>query len=240
MEDMEPGLDPRLIVALDFPEAAPALDLADRLAGRCQWFKVGLELYLAEGNAVLHELRRRGLSVFLDLKLHDIPNTVSRAVRSVAETGVGLLTVHASGGPAMLAAATEAAEAIPHGPRLLAVTVLTSMDQAQLAATGVVGSPEEQVLRLAEMAAGAGISGFVASAEETAALRQKLPSATLVIPGIRPAGAATSDQRRTATPAAALAAGADYLVVGRPITQAADPAAAALAILEEMRGVPAR
>ena len=240
MEIMEPRLDPRLIVALDFPEAGPALDLADRLAGRCRWFKVGLELYLAEGNTILHELRHRGFSVFLDLKLHDIPNTVAGAVRSVAETGAELLTVHASGGPAMLAAAAEAAEALPHGPRLLAVTVLTSMDRAQLAATGVADAPADQVLRLAEMASASGISGFVASAQEVAALRRKLPSAVLVIPGIRPAGAAVGDQKRTATPAAALAAGADYLVVGRPITQAADPAAAALAILEEMQGVPAR
>jgi len=240
MEIMEPRLDPRLIVALDFPEAGPALDLADRLAGRCHWFKVGLELYLAEGNTILHELRHRGFSVFLDLKLHDIPNTVAGAVRSVAETGAELLTVHASGGPAMLAAAAEAAEALPHGPRLLAVTVLTSMDRAQLAATGVADAPADQVLRLAEMASASGISGFVASAQEVAALRRKLPSAVLVIPGIRPAGAAVGDQKRTATPAAALAAGANYLVVGRPITQAADPAAAALAILEEMQGVPAR
>lgn len=237
---MEPKLDPRLIVALDFPEAAPALDLADRLDGHCRWFKVGLELYLAEGNAILHELRRRGFSVFLDLKLHDIPNTVARAVRSVAETGAELLTVHAAGGPAMLAAAAEAADTVAHGPRLLAVTVLTSMDRAQLAATGIASSPADQVLRLAEMAASAGISGFVASAEEVAALRRKLPSAILVIPGIRPAGAATGDQKRTATPAAALSAGADYLVVGRPITQAPDPAAAALAILEEMQRVPER
>ncbi len=236
--NMEPTLDPRLIVALDFPEAGPALDLADRLTGRCGWFKVGLELYLAEGNAILHELRQRGFSVFLDLKLHDIPNTVARAVRSVAETGAELLTVHASGGPAMLAAAVEAA-AVTNGPKLLAVTVLTSMDRAQLAATGVADAPADQVLRLAEMAAASGISGFVASAEEVATLRRKLPSAVLVIPGIRPAGAAIGDQKRTATPAAALAAGADYLVVGRPITQAADPAAAARAILEEMQGVPA-
>lgn len=237
---MEPKLDPRLIVALDFPEAAPALDLADRLDGHCRWFKVGLELYLAEGNAIVHELRRRGLSVFLDLKLHDIPNTVARAVRTVAETGAELLTVHASGGPAMLAAAAEAAESVSHAPRLLAVTVLTSMDRVQLSATGVAAAPADQVLLLAEMAASAGISGFVASAEEVADLRRKLPSAILVIPGIRPAGSATGDQKRVATPAAALAGGADYLVVGRPITQAADPAAAALAILEEMHGVPVR
>jgi orotidine-5'-phosphate decarboxylase len=240
MKGMEPKLDPRLIVALDFPEAAPALDLADRLASHCRWFKVGLELYLAEGNAILHELRQRDFSVFLDLKLHDIPNTVARAVRSVAEIGAELLTVHASGGPTMLAAAAEAAKAVAKGPQLLAVTVLTSMDRAQLAATGVADAPADQVLRLAEMAVDAGISGFVASAQETASLRRRLPSAILVIPGIRPAGAVSGDQKRTATPAAALAAGADYLVVGRPITQAADPAAAALAILEEMQGVPAR
>ena len=237
--DPKPGpeLDQRLIVALDFPEAATALDLADRLAGHCRWFKVGLELYLAEGNAIVHELRWRGFSVFLDLKLHDIPNTVARAVRSAAETGAEMLTVHAAGGPAMLAAA---ADALPHGPQLLAVTVLTSMDQAQLAATGVSGSPAEQVLRLAEMAWAAGITGFVASAEETAAMRRRLPAAILAIPGTRPAGAAAGDQKRTATPAAALAAGADYLVVGRPITQAADPVAAALAILDEMRRVASR
>jgi orotidine-5'-phosphate decarboxylase len=237
---MEPNPDPRLIVALDFPQAAPALHLADRLAGRCRWFKVGLELYLAEGNAIVHQLRQRGFSVFLDIKLYDIPNTVAGAVRSVAKTGAEMLTVHASGGPAMLAAAAEAAGSLPHGPKLLAVTVLTSMDRAQLAATGVADAPADQVLRLAKMAAAAGVSGLVASAEEAGALRARLPSAVLVIPGIRPAGAAIGDQKRTATPAAALAAGADYLVVGRPITQAADPAAAAAAILEEIQGVPAR
>lgn len=227
-------MDSRLIVALDFPAAAPALALADRLAGQCQWFKVGLELYLAEGNAVVRQLRNRGCSVFLDLKLHDIPNTVGRAVRTAAETGAGMLTLHASGGPAMLAAAAEAAASLPQAPKLLAVTVLTSMDEAQLAATGVAGAPREQVLRLAEMASAAGIGGFVASAEETAAMRRRFPAATLVIPGIRPAGAEAGDQKRTATPAAALQAGASYLVVGRPITQASDPAAAARAILDEM------
>lgn len=231
------GMDSRLIVALDYPEAAPALDLTERLDELCSWYKVGLELYLAEGNAIVHELRQRGYQVFLDLKLHDIPNTVARAVRSVAETGAEMLTVHAAGGPAMLQAAAEAAASVEHGPKLLAVTVLTSMDAAQLAATGVSSSPAEQVLRLAEMASGTGIDGFVTSAEETAAMRRRFPAATLVIPGIRPAGAAAGDQKRTATPAAALAAGASYLVVGRPITQAADPAAAAREIVEEMRGV---
>jgi orotidine-5'-phosphate decarboxylase len=230
-------MDSRLIVALDYPSAAPALDLTERLDGVCSWYKVGLELYLAEGNGIVHELRQKGHHVFLDLKLHDIPNTVARAVRSVAETGAEMLTVHATGGPAMLQAAAEAAASVKHGPRLLAVTVLTSMDAAQLAATGVTGSPAEQVMRLAEMAAGSGISGFVTSAEETAEMRRRFPGAALVIPGIRPAGSATGDQKRTATPAAALAAGASFLVVGRPITQADDPADAARAIVEEMRQV---
>ena len=232
-------MDSRLIVALDFSAAAPALSLVDRLEGQCQWFKVGLELYLAEGNAIVRRLRERGCSVFLDLKLHDIPNTVSRAVRTASESGAGMLTVHASGGPAMLRAAAEAASAVPQAPQLLAVTVLTSMDEAELAATGVVGSPAQHVMRLAEMATGAGITGFVTSAEETAAMRRRFPGTTLVIPGIRPARAEAGDQKRTAAPAAALTAGASYLVVGRPITQASDPAAAARAILDEMGSVPA-
>ena len=229
----------RLIVALDVPAAAPALDLASRLHGLVRWFKVGLELYCAEGPAIVQELRRRGFSVFLDLKFHDIPNTVAGAVRSAAATGAELLTVHAAGGPAMLEAAAEAAACLTNPPLLLAVTVLTSMDQLQLAAIGVDHSPENQVLRLANTASEAGISGLVASSEEVAVLRQRFPSATLVIPGIRPVGADTGDQKRIATPAAALAAGASYLVIGRPITQAPDPAAATQSILDEMQQAPA-
>ncbi len=228
-------MDSRLIVALDYPQAASALELAGRLEGLCSWLKVGLELYLAEGNSIVHELRRRGFSVFLDLKFHDIPNTIAGAVRSAAAAGAEMLTVHAAGGPAMLAAAAAAADSLPHPPRLLAVTVLTSMDHEQLAAVGVADSPARQVLRLAHMASAAGISGFVASAQEVRDLRRSFPAAALVIPGIRPSGSRTEDQKRIATPAAALADGADFLVVGRPITQAADPAAAASAILEEMR-----
>jgi len=235
------GLNPRdqlprdqLIVALDFPNAAAALTLVDRLENLIQWFKIGLELYLSEGNSIVTAVRSRGYSVFLDLKLHDIPNTVAGAVRSAAKSGAGMLTLHSSGGPTMLAAAREAAASLPSPPKLLAVTVLTSMDPAQLAATGIAASPAEQVTRLAGMAYGAGIRGFVASPEETAALRSAYPHATLVIPGIRPAGTDTADQKRVATPAAAIAAGADYLVIGRPITKAADPAAAAHSILEEI------
>jgi orotidine-5'-phosphate decarboxylase len=231
-------MDPRLIVALDVPGAAPALALADQLQGLCRWCKVGLELYTAAGPAIVHELRSRGFSVFLDLKFHDIPNTVAGAVRSAAAIGAQLLTVHATGGPAMLEAAAEAAACLPNPPQLLAVTVLTSMDQLQLAAVGIDHSPETQVLRLADTASAAGIPGFVASPEEVAALRHRFPAATLVIPGIRPAGAAVADQKRVATPAAALAAGASFLVLGRPITQAPDPVAATLAILVEMQQVP--
>jgi orotidine-5'-phosphate decarboxylase len=230
-------MDSRLIVALDVPSAEPALLLADRLHLHVRWLKVGLELYCAEGPALVRELRRRGFSVFLDLKLHDIPNTVAAAVRSAAATGAQLLTLHAAGGPAMLRAAADVASSLPNPPQLLAVTVLTSMDAPQLAAIGVAASPADQVHRLAAVAAGSGIRGLVSSAEEVATLRSLYPQATLVIPGIRPAGAAAGDQKRVATPAAALAAGASFLVIGRPITQAADPVAATQAILAEMASV---
>jgi orotidine-5'-phosphate decarboxylase len=229
-------VDPKdkLIVALDFPDAANALQLVDKLDGSCRWFKVGLELYLAAGSSMVETLKKRGFSVFLDLKLHDIPNTVAGAVRSVAGLGADLLTVHAGGGPAMLAAAAEAAATSQTAPRLLAVTVLTSMDASQLAAIGVASTPAEQTLRLARVAHAAGIAGLVCSPEEASQLRQTLPGSVLVTPGIRPAGAAIGDQRRIATPAAALAAGADYLVVGRPVTQAKEPSAAVHEILLEM------
>jgi orotidine-5'-phosphate decarboxylase len=223
----------RLIVALDFPDARAALALVDRLEGATSWFKVGLELYIAEGNYLVAELQRRGFSIFLDLKLHDIPNTVASAVRAASRLGVDMLTVHAAGGPEMLAAAAEGAQAHLH---LLAVTVLTSMDAGQLEATGVHGSAAAQVERLATMAFAYGIRGFVCSPGEVVNLRNRLGSEPLlVIPGIRPAGAAIGDQRRVATPAAAMAAGASYLVVGRPITKAADPGAAARSILAEMQ-----
>lgn len=226
--------DARLIVALDYPDAKAALDLVDRLEGATRWFKIGLELYVAEGNSLVAELQRRGYSIFLDLKFHDIPNTVASAVRSVARLGVQMLTVHAAGGPAMLAAAAEAAGET--GPILLGVTVLTSMDEAQLAATGVIGSSAAQVETLARMAYANGVQGFVCSAVEVANLRSQLGSKPLlVIPGIRPEGAATGDQKRVATPGAAIAAGASYLVVGRPITRATDPGAAARSILAEMQ-----
>jgi orotidine-5'-phosphate decarboxylase len=224
----------RLIVALDFPDAVAALACADQLAGSVSWFKVGLELYLAAGERIVRDLKQRGHSVFLDLKLHDIPNTAASAVRSLSQLEPDMLTVHAAGGRAMLNAAAEAARSLPHQPRLLAVTVLTSMDTAALAETGVPSSPVEQVLRLARLAAECGIEGMVCSPAEAAALRSALPKALLVTPGIRPAGADAGDQKRIATPQFALAAGASMLVIGRPITAATDPKAAAQAILSDM------
>ena len=234
-----PQPEDRLIVALDFPSSDAAMDLVDRLQGACRWFKVGMELYYATGNQILDRLRERGFEVFLDLKLHDIPNTVAGAVRAVAGTGASLLTVHAGGGERMMRTAAQAADR-PGAPRLLAVTVLTSMDAAELRAVGVAdaeGVVETQVLRLARLARAAGIHGLVCSAEEVAAVREAMgPEALLVVPGIRPAGTGSSDdQSRVASAAQAIARGASKLVVGRPITQAPDPARAAAGILAEIR-----
>ena len=222
-------------MALDFPAVAPALELAAKLEGACTWFKVGLELYLAAGNSVIEQLRQRGHSVFLDLKLHDIPNTVAGAVRSASSAGASLLTVHSLGGPAMIEAAAAELAKLSAPPKLLAVTLLTSMDTQQMRSVGLIAESEAQVLMLAQMARAAGADGVVASPLETAALRKTLgPDSLLVIPGIRPANSAADDQKRTATPAAAIADGASMLVVGRPITQAADPATAARAILDQI------
>jgi orotidine-5'-phosphate decarboxylase len=224
----------RLAVALDLANEHEALKLVDRLGQSCQWFKVGMELYYAAGNSIVQQLRDRGFSVFLDLKLHDIPNTVAGAVRSAAQAGASLLTIHATGGAVMMSAAAEAASA-PGSPRLLAVTVLTSMDANELAGIGITASPAEQVLRLAKLAQASGIDGMVCSAEEVAALRKETgPDTLLVIPGIRPTGSAIEDQKRIATPAQAITHGASMLVVGRPITRAPDPAEAAQAILQEI------
>jgi orotidine-5'-phosphate decarboxylase len=223
----------RLILALDFGSAQAALDHLDRLEGQCLWVKVGLELYLAAGPAILETLAQRGHRIFLDLKLHDIPNTVAGAVRSLQHSGASLLTLHAAGGSAMLAAAAAASS--PDGPRLLAVTVLTSMDGSQLNAIGVHGDPGTRVQRLAALATGAGIPGLVCSPAEVLLLRQNLGAAPLlVVPGVRPQGADVGDQRRVATPAEAIRDGASLLVVGRPITQAPQPAEAFRRILDEI------
>jgi orotidine-5'-phosphate decarboxylase len=213
----------RLIVALDVPTAAHAMTLVDRLAGQVGMFKVGSQLFTAQGPELVKELVSRGEKVFLDLKYHDIPNTVAAAVGEASRLGVSLLTVHALGGRAMIEAAMGALPAL--GTRLLAVTVLTSHDQETLA-----------VRRLAVLARDANADGVVASPHEVGLIRQACgPGVLVVTPGIRPAGAARGDQARAATPATALAAGADYLVVGRPIIEARDPAEAAAAIIAEMR-----
>jgi len=225
----------RLIVALDVPSAAASDELVKRLEGTCHWFKVGLELFTAAGPAVIEPLVARGHSVFLDLKFHDIPSTVAGAVRSAATLGVRMLNVHAAGGPAMLAAAKSALDGVANPPELLAVTVLTSMDAAALKASGVDRSPAHQVELLAKICLAAGIRGFVCSPQEVATLRALTgPEGVIVVPGIRPAGSESGDQKRIATPAEAIRNGAGYLVVGRPITQAADPAVAAQAVLKEM------
>ena len=224
----------RLAVALDFTGEQEAIKLVDQLGQTCQWYKVGMELYYAAGNSIVQKLRDRGFNVFLDLKLHDIPNTVAGAVRSATQAGVSLLTIHASGGAAMMTAAADAASA-PNSPRLLAVTVLTSMDANELAGIGITASPADQVLRLAKLAKKSGINGMVCSPEEVALLRNETgPDTLLVIPGIRPAGADIGDQKRSATPAQAITQGASLLVVGRPITRATDPATAAQSILDEI------
>ena len=225
----------RLVVALDFPSAAQALTLVEQLDGQCRWFKVGLELFLAEGSDIVRKLRQRGFEVFLDLKLHDIPNTVAGAVRSASQCGASLLTLHAAGGTTMLTAAAEATAQQQDAPTLLAVTVLTSMDRSELTGIGVDVPVAEQVLRLARLALDVGIPGLVCSAEEVIQLRAEFGAQPqLVVPGIRPPASALGDQSRVATPAEAIAAGASKLVVGRPITRAADPAAAFEAMLAEI------
>jgi orotidine-5'-phosphate decarboxylase len=224
----------RLIVALDTADLAQASRWADAVGSNCGLFKLGLEFFLAHGAAGSRAIR--GRPIFLDLKLHDIPNTVAGAVRAVLPLGPRMLTLHASGGAAMIAAARQAAEAAGAArPLLLAVTVLTSLDAAAVASIGVSGSPQEQVVRLARLAVAAGADGLVCSPLEVAAVRAAVgPEPKLVVPGIRPAGAAVGDQARVMTPAEAVAAGADWIVVGRPITAAGDPGAAAAAIAAEI------
>ena len=228
----------RLLIALDVGSATDATTLADGLRGAVGGFKVGSQLFTAAGPGVVRELADRGDRVFLDLKFHDIPNTVAGAIRSAAALGVWMVNVHAAGGAAMMAAARAAAEDSPGGrPLVIAVTVLTSMDAAALRSVGVPSDPLTQVLHLAHLAREAGLDGVVASPQETAAIRQACgPDFLIVTPGIRGGAAASGsdDQQRTASPAGAMAAGSSYLVVGRPITGATDPRAAAELIAAEM------
>jgi orotidine-5'-phosphate decarboxylase len=225
----------KLIVALDVPDRAAAIQAVDRLSGHVGYFKVGLEIFTREGPRLVEEIRGRDEKVFLDLKLHDIPNTVAGAVRSACKLGVQMLTLHASGGPKMLAAADQEARSSNSPPLLLAVTALTSLSEAEINGLGVPGSVEQWVERLAAAARDSGIPGIVASSKELSMLHSKFGNALqYVIPGIRPAGAALQDQSRAATPGEAIKAGADYIVVGRPILQAPDPAKAADQIVKEI------
>lgn len=222
-----------LIVALDTADAAQAARWSQMLAPHCGVLKLGLQFVLAQGPAGVHGIKAR--PIFLDLKLHDIPNTVAGAVRSVLPLRPMMLTLHAGGGSAMIEAARRAADTVADPPLLLGVTVLTSLDSAALHATGVAGGPRQQVLRLARLALDAGADGLVCSAHEAPMLRDAFGTRpVLVVPGIRPDGAAADDQARTVTPREAVAAGADWIVVGRPITGSADPSAAAAAIAAEL------
>ncbi len=222
----------RLIVALDFPDASQAIDLVCDLARDVRTFKIGLQLYTAAGPEIVHSVKAAGGQVFLDLKLHDIPSTVAKAVAAAVEIGVRMLTLHLSGGRAMVEAAV--AQAPPH-LLLLGVTVLTSFDDATLQEIGVESTVEEQAIRLAQLGAGAGVQGLIASPHEVATLRSRVSQKLVIItPGVRPSGAAADDQKRFMTPREALQAGADYLVVGRPITADPEPREAVQRILSEL------
>jgi len=222
-----------LVVALDTADIDQARAWAEALAPHCGILKLGLEFVLAHGPAGVRAIT--GPPVFLDLKLHDIPNTVAGAIRAVLPLRPRMLTIHAGGGSAMIEAARQAVDAAEDAPLLLAVTVLTSLDSSALHATGVAGGPRQQVLRLARLALNAGADGIVCSAHEASMLRDALGAGpVLVAPGIRPLGSVAGDQARTMAPREAVDAGADWIVVGRPITGSADPAAAAAAIMAEI------
>ncbi|HIG82054.1 MAG TPA: orotidine-5'-phosphate decarboxylase [Verrucomicrobiales bacterium] len=227
-----------IIAALDVPDAARALTLAEQLAPAVGAFKIGKELFVAEGPDIVRRVRDTGASVFLDLKFHDIPNTVAKAVASAARLDVQMLTVHASGGTEMLRAAQAAANEADNSPLILAVTVLTSMDETDLAEIGIEKNPAQQVQHLATLATAAGLKALVCSPMEIAPLRKILPDdIQLITPGIRPANSDTGDQKRIMTPAEAINAGASWLVIGRPICAAENPRAAAEAILESLAGL---
>jgi orotidine-5'-phosphate decarboxylase len=230
-------IDPRqrLIVALDVSTAAAARKIVAAVGDSALAYKVGMQLYTAEGPSMVRELVGSGLRVFLDLKYHDIPNTVGAAVREAAQLGASMLTVHASGGGKMLRAAVEAGHATKPDLLVLAVTVLTSLDDAELGKIGLRGGVLDQVLRLTALALSNGCKGVVASALEAASLREEFGrDFAIVTPGVRLAGTGPHDQARVVTPAEAIAAGASHIVVGRPITEAADPAAEARAILGQI------
>jgi len=229
--------DPQIIVALDYPQAAPALALAQRLSPAMCRLKVGKELFTAAGPQLVEQLQRLDFEIFLDLKFHDIPNTTAQACKAAAALGVWMVNVHALGGRRMLEAAREVLAHVAQRPRLIAVTVLTSMAQEDLHGIGISATPAELVLRLARLTRDSGLDGVVCSAQEAAVLRAECGTGfCLVTPGIRPANTAADDQSRIMTPRAALDAGSSYLVIGRPITRAADPLAALTEISRGMGG----
>jgi len=224
-----------LILALDCETADEAAPILRQLSGRLRWVKIGLQMFTANGPDYVRRVADQGFNVFLDLKLHDIPNTVAKAVQSLSPLPIGMLTLHTSGGREMMEWAVKAQRQYKPDLQLLGVTVLTSMDDAALNGTGVPGTAATQVERLARLAASAGMSGLVCSPHEVAPLRAALPaSVQLVTPGVRPADSAKDEQKRVMTPGDAARAGSSYIVVGRPILRAADPAAAAASILREL------
>lgn len=225
-----------IFVALDTPDLAKAQDLATAVRDHVGGLKLGLEFFCANGSKGIAAMAQFDLPIFLDLKLHDIPNTVAKAVEALAPLRPAVLTVHAAGGHAMLAAARAAA---PQGTKVVAVTVLTSLDAKDLAAAGVSGSPDDQVRRLTDLTRAAGCDGIVCSGSEVAVAKAAWPDGYFVVPGLRPAGTEVGDQKRVITPREALAAGASMLVIGRPITGAPDPGAAAQAIAASLRDTPA-
>lgn len=230
--------DPRVIVALDFSSAEQALSLARKLDPTQCRVKVGKELFTRTGPALVEQLQQMDFELFLDLKYHDIPNTTAQACRAAAELGVWMVNVHALGGRRMMEAAREAVANSSHQPLLIAVTILTSLDGPELAEVGLAGEPLDNVLRLARLAESSGLDGVVCSPQEVATLREIVADDfRLVTPGVRPAGSAAGDQKRITTPEDAIRQGSSYLVVGRPITQAADPLAALAAINASVHGV---
>ena len=226
-------MNDKIIVALDVPTKREALDLIEKLRDQISFFKIGLQLYAAEGPEIVHAVSSTGSKVFLDLKLHDIPNTVARAVESAGRLGAQMLTVHLSGGSEMVRAATAART---NNMLLLGVTILTSSTQETLREIGIAGGVDDQVLRLAKLGVEAGIDGVVASPHEIKPLRREFDNKIkIVVPGIRPSGAEANDQKRTMSPRDAIDAGADYLVIGRPIIAHRNPREAVDKILEELR-----
>jgi orotidine-5'-phosphate decarboxylase len=227
--------DPKIIVALDYPQAQAALDLVSRLEPSLCRLKIGKELFTLAGPQIVEQCMQRGFEVFLDLKFHDIPNTTAQACKAAASLGVWMVNVHALGGRKMMETAREAVASSARPPKLIAVTILTSMAQEDLAGIGIAATPAEMVLRLAMLARDSGLDGVVCSAQEAALLRQHCgANFNLVTPGIRPADASADDQSRIMTPSAALKNGSSYLVIGRPITKAADPLLALQNISKEI------